>query len=302
MRVNPLYMNDLVASLDTATSSEAQLTQELGSGSRVNSLSDDPIAVGENVILSAQIGSDDSFSQTASSTQSMLQVTDSALSTVVSQLTSAISLATQGNGGTLNASDLTSISNQLAGIRDEVLSMGNTTYLGQYVFSGTLGTTQPFTLDTSTSPATVTYQGDDTANSVRYLQTPSGQKIQMNLPGDQVFTASGSNNVLGALNNLIADFSSGTVGATSQADAEALSSAVGYVTQQRVIVDNSLTRLQAAQSYTQVAQTQLESAQTNLLQADVGQVATQLSTAETQQAALSQVIATLGKQSLFNDM
>jgi hypothetical protein len=38
------------------------------------------------------------------------------------------------------------------------------------------------------------------------------------------------------------------------------------------------------------------------LQADVGQVATQLSTAETQQSALSQVIATLGKQSLFNDL
>jgi hypothetical protein len=31
-------------------------------------------------------------------------------------------------------------------------------------------------------------------------------------------------------------------------------------------------------------------------------VATGLSTAETQQAALSQVIATLGKQSLFNDL
>jgi hypothetical protein len=38
------------------------------------------------------------------------------------------------------------------------------------------------------------------------------------------------------------------------------------------------------------------------MQADVGKVATGLSTAETQQAALSQVIATLGKQSLFNDI
>ena len=38
------------------------------------------------------------------------------------------------------------------------------------------------------------------------------------------------------------------------------------------------------------------------MQADVGQIATQLSTAETQQAALSQVIAKLGQQSLFNDL
>ncbi len=301
MRVNPLYMNDLVNSLDTSSATEEQLTEELASGSQVNALSDDPVAAGQNVLLSAQIGSDDTFSQTAASTQSMLQVTDSALSTVVSQLTSAVSLATEGNNGTLNGSDLASISNQLEGIRDEVLSLANTTYLGQYIFSGSKGTTQPYTLDTSTSPAVATYNGDDNANSVSYLETPNGQKIQLNIPGDQVFSAPGSD-VLGTLNALIADFSSGTASPTSEADAQALSTALSNVSQQRVLIDNSLSRLTAAENYTQSESTQLTAAQTTLLQANVGQVATQLSTAETQQAALSQVIATLGKQSLFNDI
>jgi flagellar hook-associated protein 3 FlgL len=298
MRVNPLYMTNLVGSLDATSSSEAQLTEELASGSRVNSLSDDPVATGQNVLLSAQIGSDDSFSQTASTTQSMLQVSDSALSTVVSQLTSAISLATEANNGTLNAGDLESISNQLAGIRDEVLSMANTTYLGRYVFSGSQGGTAPYTLDTTTSPAAATYKGD---SDVEYLQTPSGQKIQLNLPGNQIFSAAGTD-VLGTLNQLVADYASGTPSATAAADTEALGTALGHVTQQRVLIDNSMSRLTAAENYTQSEGTQLTSAQTTLLQADVGQVATQLSTAETQQAALSQVIATLGKQSLFNDL
>ena len=144
----------------------------------------------------------------------------------------------------------------------------------------------------------VSYQGDDVTSS---LETPNGQTIQLNLPGDQVFTASGSD-VLGTLNALVADFSSGTVSATAQADAQTLTTALSHVSQQQVLVDNSLSRLNAAQSYTQSESTQLTSAQTTLLEADVGQVATQLSTAETQQAALSQVIATLGKQSLFNDL
>ncbi len=301
MRVNPLYMNDLVNSLDATSATEQQLTEELASGSQVNALSDDPVAAGQNVLLSAQIGSDDTFSQTAASTQSMLQVTDSALSTVVSQLTSAVSLATEGNNGTLNGSNLASISNQLEGIRDEVLSLANTTYLGQYLFSGSKGTTQPYTLDTSTSPAVATYNGDDNANSVNYLETPNGQKIQLNIPGDQIFSAPGSD-VLGTLNALIADFSSGTASSTSEADAQALSTALSNVSQQRVVIDNSLSRLTAAENYTQSESTQLTAAQTTLLQANVGQVATQLSTAETQQAALSQVIATLGKQSLFNDI
>jgi flagellar hook-associated protein 3 FlgL len=298
MRVNPLYMNDLVVSLDATSASEERLTEELASGSRVNQLSDDPVAAGENVLLSAQIGSDDTFSQTASSTQSMLQVSDSALSTVVSQLTSAVSLATEANNGTLNASDMESISNQLAGIRDEVMSLANTTYLGQHVFSGSKGGTAPYTLNTNTTPALATYQGD---SDVSYLETPNGQKIQLNIPGSQIFSANG-NDVLGTLNTLIADFSSGTTSPTAQADAQSLDSALGYVTQQRVLLDNSLSRLSSAESYTQSESTQLTASQTTLLQANVGQVATGLSTAETQQAALSQVIATLGKQSLFNDL
>ncbi|HZZ39761.1 MAG TPA: flagellar hook-associated protein 3 [Acidobacteriaceae bacterium] len=300
MRVNPLYIDTLVGSLDATSGTEQQLTEELASGSRVNALSDDPVAVGENVLLSAQIAGDVTFSQTAASTQSRLQVSDSVLSTVVSQLTTATSLATEANNGTLNATDLGAIGDQLAGIRDEVLSLANSTYMGQYIFAGSQGNTTPFALNAS-APSGVQYQGDDTANSTSYLMTPNGQKIQLNLPGDQVFTASGAD-VLGTLNQLVGDFSSGTISSSAQADTQALSTALSHVSQQRVLIDNSLTRLSAAESYTQSESTQLTANQTTLLQADVGQIATQLSTAETQQAALSQVIATLGKQSLFNDL
>lgn len=299
MRVNPLYINTLVGSLDATSASEQQLTKELASGSRVNTLSDDPVAAGENVLLSAQIGSDDTFSQTASSAQSLLQVSDSALSTVVSQLTSAVSLATEANNGTLNSGDLASIGNQLSGIRDEVLSVANTTYMGQYIFAGSHGNTQPFTLDASTN--TITYNVGNDPNSTSYLQTPNGQNIQLNLPGDQLFTATGAD-VLNTLNQLVTDFSSGTVSPSAQADTQALSTALSHVSQQRVLIDNSLTRLSAAENYAQGESTQLTANQTTLLQANVGQIATQLSTAETQQTALSQVIATLDKQNLFNDL
>lgn len=298
MRVNPQYMSALVASLDATTSTEQQLTTELASGSRVNQLSDDPVAAGENVIFSAQISRDDSFSQTASSTQSMLQVSDAALGTVVSQLTTAISLATAGNNGTLNGTDRQSIANQLAGIRDEIVSIANTSYLGRYVFAGGQGGTVPYAVDSSTSPATVTYSGD---GNVSYLETPSGQKIQLNLPGSDIFGSS-SSGVLATLNQLISDFSGSIPSSTAAADTLQLSTMVSAVSRQRVQIDNSLSRLSAAQSYAQSESTQVLAAQTTLLQADVGKIATQLSTAETQQSALSQVIATLGRQSLFNDL
>lgn len=296
MRVNPDYVTNIVGSLNQVTANEQTLTEELSTGVSVNSPSDNPVAAGQNVLLTSQLNADDTFSQTATSVESMLQVGDSALGNVVSQLTSALSLATEATNGTLSASNEQSISTQLTGIRDEVMSLANSSYMGQYIFAGSQGSTAPFTLDTTTSPPTVTYSGDA---QVSYVQTPTGQNIQTNLPGDQVFTA--GPNVLGTLNNLIADFASGTPSATSATDLTQLSSALNYVSQQRVTLDDSITRLTAAGNYNTSESTQLQSAQDSLIQADTAQVATQLSSAETQQAALTQVIAAIDQQgTLFN--
>lgn len=300
MRVDPSYVTNLVSSLDQTQLSEQQLTAELSSGVRVNSLSQDPIAAGENVLLLNQMQEDDTFTQSSSQVTGQLQVADSALGQVVSQLTSAISLATSANNGTMNASDVESISNQLAGIRGEVLSLANSSYQGQYIFAGAQTSTAPFTLSNATSPATTPYAGDEDVN---YLETPSGQKIQLNVPGDQIFAGTATNSVFGALNSLIADYSSGTVN-TSQAvaDTQSLSSALNYVSQKRVTIDNSITQLSSASDAVSTEETQLTAAQTNLMQADVAKVSTQLSLSETQQTALEDVISQLGSGSLFDKL
>lgn len=290
MRVNPQYLSNLVSSLNQTTYTQQQLTQELSSGKRVNSLSDDPVASGQNVLLSNQISRDDTFTQTASSAQGMLQVTDTALGSVVSQLNQVISLATSANNGTMNASNLQSISTQIAGIRDEIVALANTSYLGVYVFAGSSGDQAPY------ASATSGYQGGTTVNS---LVTPNGQSIQLNITGDKIFSASGSD-VLATLNQLVSDFATYPASTTSAADTQQLTQVLNYVSGQRVIIDNSISRLTAAQSAAQSESTQLLSSQTDLMQADYASVATQLSASKAQQTALSQVIATLGKGSLFD--
>jgi flagellar hook-associated protein 3 FlgL len=300
MRVDPNYVSNLVSALDQSELTQETLTSELSSGVRVNSLSDDPVAASENVLLLSQIQQGDTFTQSASTLTSQLQVTDSTLGSVVTELTSAISLATSANNGTMNSSNVKSVSDQISGILNEVLSLANTSYQGQYIFSGSDTSSTPFTIDSSTSPATVTYNGDETVN---YLKTPNGQKIQLNVAGDQVFTASGSNSVLGALANLVADYSSGTVD-TSQAvtDTEALSTALNYLSEQRVTIDNSITQISAASQSESNQITQLTAAQTNLMQADTASVSTKLSLSESQQTDLEDVISQLGSGSLFDKL
>jgi len=298
MRVDPNYVINLTAAVDQSASEEARLASELSSGLRVASLQDDPVAVAQSTLLGSSIAKDDTFVQTASNESSRMQVTDSTLGEVVTQITSALSTAVAGNNGTLNASDIASVAQKLSGIRDQVLLLANTSYQGQFLFGGSQGSAPPFTLDTSTTPATANYNGD---SIMQYVETPSGQKIQVNLPGSAVFGAAGSG-VLGALNQLISDFSSGATTAALTADTGALTTALGQLSAQRSTLDSALSRLQTTSTYAQTEESQLKVAQGNLVSADPAAVATQLSQSETQHQALLSVINALSGPTLFSLM
>jgi flagellar hook-associated protein 3 FlgL len=295
LRVDPHYVNTLAAAVDQSSSMEDQLTSELSSGLRVSSLQDDPVAVAESAVLNSAIAKGDTYVQTASTGTSRMQVADSTLGEVVKQLTSALTLAVQSNNGTLNAANHASIAQQLEGLRDQVLALANTTYLGQYLFSGSQGSVQPFTLDTSTSPATATYNGDA---KLQYIETPSGQKIQTNLPGSNLFD--GATGALAALNQLISDVSSGAGGAALTSDTGSLRDALDQVTNQRSVLDTSLAAVQESSTYIQTQVARLTVQQSGLVAADPAMVATQLSSAETQHQALLSVMSAINKTDLFD--
>jgi flagellar hook-associated protein 3 FlgL len=300
MRVDPSYITNLTSALDQAQSNEQQYSSELSGGVRVTSLSTDPVAAGENVLLLNQIQQDDSYSSTTSQVTGQLQVADSALGSVVTQLTQAISLATAANNRTMNTSQANSFGSEMEGILGEVIQLANTSYQGQYIFAGTASSTVPF--DSAGNYTITAAQG---GQSINYLTTPNNQKIQLNVPGSQIFTGGGNSSVsvMGALNALIADYSGTSVNETQAiADTNTLNSALNWVSEQRVTIDNSINQLSASSSAATNEALQLTSAQTSLMQADVGQVSTQLSTSETQATALEDVIAQLGSGSLFDKL
>jgi flagellar hook-associated protein 3 FlgL len=299
LRADPFYLASLAGSLNQSSNMLNTLTAELSSGMSIQSLQDNPVAVAQSTLLASQIEQDDTFVQTASGEASLMQVADSTLGDVVTQITQAIALAVEGSNGTQNSSDNTSVAQQISGILNQVISLANTSYQGQYLFSGSQGSVQPFTLDSSTTPATITYSGD---TQVQSIETPSGQKLQVNLPGVSVF-GSGSTGVLGALNQLVTDLTNGASTASITTDTDSLTTALGQLSDQRSLLDSSLSQMNSASTFTQTAESQLEVAQGNLLSANPAVVASQLSSAETQHQALLSVISTLGSsQDLFEMM
>jgi flagellar hook-associated protein 3 FlgL len=99
---------------------------------------------------------------------------------------------------------------------------------------------------------------------------------------------------------VIADFASNASSAQIGGDAALLTTALNTVDSQRSIIGTSLAQIQTSSTYAQTTAAQFTASETTLISADAAQVATQLSTAETQGQALSSVIASLAKGSLFD--
>ncbi len=213
---------------------------------------------------------------------------------MVSSLTSAVSLGTQGANGTNNAANLQSIAKQVQTILTSVVSQANTTYNGVYLFGGTASTNPPYTAD-STSPSGYTYNGNDDSNSV---VVGDDMSVQTNLPGSQIFSSS-SASVLGSLSSLVTALQSGSSSAIETAT-NSVSSALSYVSEQRVFYGNAESQLNSQETYLQQETVSLASQQNSLIGVNEATAATELSQAETDNSAALAAAAKVLPNTLLN--
>jgi len=129
----------------------ATATQQLSTGLRVNQLSDDPAASANMVRSLAYSANVDQYTSNVSSILPQMQTADSAISSVVTSLNSAVTLGTEGANGTESTTNRLEIASQLQSILSSVIAQANTSFQGVYVFGGTDSTTPPFV------PASTTY-------------------------------------------------------------------------------------------------------------------------------------------------
>ena len=207
-------------------------------------------------------------------------------------LTSAQTLGVQGADSTLNASNRQALAQQIQGVQQQVMGLANTTYNGQYLFSGTASTTQPYVADSS-SASGVAYNGNSSSNSVEISQ---GQAMPTSLPGTQLFS-NATTNVFQSLQDLSTALT--TNGDISGATAE-VQNALTYVSTQQTFYGNSVDRLNNSQTFLTQQQTQLTEAESNTLDVNMASAVTNLSQAETTQQALVQAGAQISQLNLFS--
>jgi flagellar hook-associated protein 3 FlgL len=281
IRLNPDLVPTILAAVQQSQQNMTTATQQLSTGKKVNQLSDNPAAVAQLVENHNQASQDDQFLTNLSGLQGKFQVADSTMSNVVTVLTRAISLGTEGANGTLSTSDRQAIAGEVQGLLSQMVSLGNTTYQGTYIFAGTAVTTQPFTQDPNT--LAVTYNGNSNTTSV---QLSSGNSINSGVPGDQLFqNASGS--VFGALQDLYNSLQSGTGIDTAVTEVQ---NALNTVSTQRVFYGNALNQISMSENFLNQDTVNLSSQENDLVGVDAATAASNLAQAQT--AYESQLAAT----------
>lgn len=171
-----------VRSLQNQTSSLLHTQQQIATGRRMLSPSEDPVAAARALDVNQAKEINAQYSVTQGNAKSTIGLVDSQLSSVDDLLTRVRELAVQAGDAALSASDLRAISSELRSNYDALIGLANSTDgTGQYLFSGYQGSNKPFAGSVENG---VAYQGDD---GQRALRLSSSRNIPVSDSGSSIF-------------------------------------------------------------------------------------------------------------------
>lgn len=265
MRVNPDSQAGLLYSLAETQRAQDKAMEQISSGRRISVPSDDPAGMAALIRNRSQARANDEFSHNLATIKSVLQTTDSTLSSVVTGLQKAITLGVQGATSTLSQADRDAIASEVAGIRDNTLTLANSSFNGKYLFSGTKTETKPFAADSSAASG-VQYLGNSSTIDV---SVGDNQTMTVNVPGDQIFV-SPNGNIFQALNDIFSSLQAGDSTGVSDATG-ALKAGLDQLSSQRVVVGNALSQIEGDETFLSNEKLNLSDQENQIAGADLAQ-------------------------------
>ncbi len=216
MRVSSnMIFDQSVRTMNQQTSDLLHTQQQISTGRRILTPSDDPVAAAQALQVTQAQDINTQYATNQSNAQSSLGLEDSQLSSVSDILNSVRTLAVQGANSTLSNSDRASIATQMRASFSELLGIANATDgNGQYLFSGYQGDTQPFSATVGGNPPS-TYAGD---NGQRLQQVAASRQIPVSDSGNAVFNDIKSGNGLFATNYATGNTGTGIIDGGSITD------------------------------------------------------------------------------------
>jgi flagellar hook-associated protein 3 FlgL len=292
MRVIFDLVRDGLSAIDAAANEMTAARQQVATGKRLSSVSDDPLAAQQAIGEHATLGAIDAYSQTRDSAAARLAATDSALNGIIDKISSAVVAATSARSSTVDPAARAAASAEVRGLQQSLLNDFNTTFNGSYIFSGTQAGTAAF----ANIGGVWTYQGDSAAVQ---LEVERNRLISVSFDGQSIAQGTDASDVFTTLQNLANAIDAGdTAGIASGIDAlnnafDRANRALGRLGADERTVDDAAQHLSALR-------TAADSRRSHLEDANMAEAITRMTTAENAYKAALSAVSTAERESLLD--
>jgi len=194
-----------VTSLLNKQAELAKTQQQVSTGNRITSPSDDPVAATRVLELNRAIDTLEQYQRNADFAEARLGLEETVLTSFTDQLQRIRELSVQANNDILTAEDRRAISFEVRQLLDNMIQSANTKDSnGEYIFSGYKTGTVAIT---DNGAGVFTYNGDQ---GQRSLQIGASRQVAIGDAGSEVFMkindgAGGTSSIFDAVNDFITD-------------------------------------------------------------------------------------------------
>jgi flagellar hook-associated protein 3 FlgL len=228
----------VLSSITNVQDQLATTQEQLSTGLSINQPSDNPYGASLAIQLKNGLQGLSNYNSSITDGTAWASAADTSLTNVMSMLQRAQELTVQASNGDESATDLSSTADEIDQLADAIKQEANTQYNGQYIFSGTASTTQPYSTSTGD-----TYQGNTAAVT---RQIGPGSTLQVNVDISSVLgsgTSANDGKLLDTLRSISADMRSGNSAGVADLSTNQLTNLQNSL--------NSLTQVQANVGATQ---------------------------------------------------
>ena len=295
MRVSSTQIADnSIYGITQSYSRFAVAQDKVSTGRQVSQPSDDPTGVAQSLGFRQQYDQINEYQHTITQANSFLSATDTALSSVNSLLRQARTIAVQGGGNVITTDTRTALVTQIQNIITQIGNVANSTNGTRYIFAGQRTEAAPFPVDTA---GNYTYIGGSltTGDGAIKLDAGRGDTVQVNVPGDSVFTP-----VLANLKALQNDLSLGQSETVSKTDLANLDTQITNVLSVRADVGAKIQRLTQKSTDYDVTKDNLTKLISGIEDADYAKTVVEFQTAQTSYQAAIQTTAKIFQSSLLD--
>ncbi|MDQ7912470.1 flagellar hook-associated protein FlgL [Pseudomonas sp. 102515] len=166
MRISTVQaFNNGISGLQNNYGSVTRTQEEISTGKKILTPADDPVASVKLLQISQEEALNGQYNTGMTAAKNSLNTEEAMLSSVETVLTRIREIAVQAGNGALDPTDRASLAKEVGQREDELMNLMNSKDAsGKYLFSGSMGDTQPYVRN---ADGTYSYNGDEGQRSVQ---------------------------------------------------------------------------------------------------------------------------------------